>query len=108
MPNCFALTRKGETEPVVLQKLNEELCAMLGEPVHERFWTHSWYDIIGFKLAMGRSWDDIDHVLAEYVMHDIMDGRSDENVQYSADLLTISHYIQTNFTSDAWVEIGRR
>lgn len=56
MPNCFQLTRKNETNPINLQDLDKELC--------EYECSDSW---IGFKLAMGKSFQQIE----EYIKEDI-------------------------------------
>ena len=96
MPNCFQLTRVGETEPTVLTALDEEICRHLGVEVHPRFWVEGWYDTIGFQIAMGSRLGSEE--LRERVRDYPVRGRLPE----------ILEYLERNFTSDAWAEIGRR
>lgn len=61
MPNCFQLIRKSQPEagPVVLTEVDEELCRHFGVSIHPYCWYENWYDIIGFRLALGRSFAEI-------------------------------------------------
>lgn len=89
MPNCFRLWRDGK--PVPLNKIDEELCAAFGEPVHETRYFRSWFDIIGFGIAMGNALGSAE--LREAVpahQHDVLD------------------WLEKNFTSDAWYELKKR
>jgi len=93
MPNCFTLTRKSNPEagPVQLALIDEELCAHLGVEVHPQYWVHGWYNTIGLMLSVGKSWDE---------------GR--EIFKDSDVLLPIIDYLEANFITDAWAEVGRR
>lgn len=97
MPNCFRLTRKGEREPIALQKLDEELCGLLGESVHPKFWVIGWYAVIGFAIATGKKLGSTE--LREYVA---------DMPEETERLLKILDYLEENFTDEAWVEVGRR
>lgn len=88
MPNCFSLTRKGETEPTSLSAIDEELCALLGTPVHPTRYVEGWFDSIGFALACGRSWEQIKL---------FSDPREDN-------LRKIITHLETNYSVDAWAE----
>jgi len=92
MPNCFTLTRKGETEPTALITLDEELCRQLGTEPHPKYYVESWYDLFGFALACGIPLDDAR-------MDEMADG---------ANKRTILAYLRAHFTADCWAEIGRR
>lgn len=59
MPLCFDLTRKGETKPTALNKLDEEFCQLLAQPVHKTDYVFGWFDFIGFRLAEGKNYDEI-------------------------------------------------
>ena len=58
MPNCFQLFRKGaEATPrgkdaVLLSVVDEEICAAVGDPVHPRHYCRSWFDSIGWMIAV--------------------------------------------------------
>ena len=89
MPNCFNLTRKGEKEPANLFRVDEEICEYMGMPVDENKWCCSWYDTIGFSIAMGK---DVAWMRSEF---------ENENV------LKILDYLEAHYRFDSWAEIGR-
>ena len=97
MPNCFQLTRKGETTPTVLTKVDEHICQFLNVPCNDVAWVEGWYDVIGFRLAIGQSWDD----MRQYFIHEC---RSHD---FSIKMLRIINFLDDHYTSDCWVEIGR-
>jgi hypothetical protein len=97
VPNCFQLMRKDAPDkPVAFTKIDEELCELVGEPVHPKYWLCGWYDIIGFAIATGKALGsaELDERMKDYV---------DEPV-----LMQIYEHLKANYTSNAWVEIGRR
>jgi len=102
MPNCFNLTRKTDLDagPVALAKVDEELCARFQEPVHETKWFRDWYNIIGFSVAMGRT-------LPELIERYANPGEGDDKEWY-AELYQVAEWLDANFTTSAWAEIGRR
>ena len=89
MPNCFTLTRKGETEPASLSAIDEELCALLKRPIHPTRYVEGWYDSIGFALACGRSWEQIKELFSS---------------PWEDDLRKIIVYLETNYITNAWAE----
>lgn len=93
MPNCFSLTRKGETDATPLTQVDEELCKHLNAPCDPKFWVDGWYNMIGFRLAIGVPLDD------EKMTKACEDG--------GGHLPAILEYLRTNFTSDCWYEHGR-
>ena len=88
MPNCFTLTRKGETEPSKLSAIDDALCAHLGVAPDPKMYHAYWVDLEGFALAMGRDWT---------WMRANFEGRED-----------IIGWLEANYTPDAWAETGRR
>lgn len=42
MPNNFQLTKKGETVPSMLAKIDEDICMYLGKPVDPVEWYCDW------------------------------------------------------------------
>ena len=109
MPNCFSLTRKSNLEagPVVLQKVDEEMCAYFGQEVHPKYWYCGWYDAIGFSLAMGKNWQQIRVDLSIYVAEDILKKKWDL-MFWDRRRIEITNWLEENFTYDAWAEIGKR
>jgi hypothetical protein len=51
----FQLTRIGEREPAILQTIDRAICQNLELPFDAVHWVGGWYDIIGFRLAMGKT-----------------------------------------------------
>jgi hypothetical protein len=53
MPNCFQLIDRTTGEAESLNKIDEQICELLGRPVHSRDYVENWFDTIGFEIAMG-------------------------------------------------------
>jgi len=93
MPNCFQLTKKGTASPSALSQVDEELCAVVGEPVHATRWLYSWYDIIGLLIALG---NQIGTPELRQKTLEIYDVERHEKINKILD------YLETNYVSDAW------
>ena len=98
MPNCFSLTKKGQATPSLLSDIDEELCALLGKPVHPKRYVIGWVGSIGFALACGKDWAWIREIFQSY-------SDAGENLTEEHEVLD---YLETNYTPDAWAEIGGR
>jgi hypothetical protein len=84
MPSCFALTKKGETKPAILQEVDKELCEFLGVPVDADRWVGDWYNCIGLGLAIGHDWDKLRGFFPTH--KDIID------------------YLELHYNTDSWKE----
>ena len=105
MPNCFQLTRKSELDkgPVKLDQIDQEMCDHFKEPCDPKKWYCWWYDIIGFKLAMGKTFDQIkDDLKSER-------DKAEENdiKQVNQKWLDITEWLDENFTSNAWYQVHK-
>lgn len=89
MPNCFTLTRKSDLEsgPVAFAKIDDEMCGAFGITPDPKKYYCQWYDIVGFGLAVGKSFSDL-----REIWHD------------QPKYLQIVDWLDENFTSDAWCE----
>ena len=85
MPNCYTLTKKGETEPCCRLKIDEELCTLLGEVPDPKYWVAGWDFNIGFALACGKTFPEIR-----------------ERVKEDERLLKIVNHLERNYTPNAW------
>lgn len=98
MPNCFQLFRKGSTEPAKLSTVDEEICQLLGIAVHTTLYCEGWFDYIGFAYACGKD--------NSYLRADLQEHYEPES-EWFPNMLRIVDYLEANYTSDCWVEIGR-
>ena len=99
MPACFQLIPKGSSEPLLLWAVDAQLCWHFKAPVDDRRWYEDWYNVIGFKLACGKSFEQVRRELPDWAPDD---------PAYVKTLTEICDYLSTNFQSDSWTEIGRR
>ena len=102
MPACFQLFRKTAPEDgaVKLSQIDDEICAHFGvtpHPVNYHAW---WYDIIGFRLAMGKDWNNIREDLRER-----QDQANEPDLkEHYNHLLDITDWLEANFTADSWYQ----
>lgn len=96
MPQCFQLTRKGESQPASLIRVDEEICKLLNQPVHAQLYCFGWFDSIGFPIACGKSYEEIRRTF-------IADGLD----QTFPEIITILGYLEENYTPNAWYEPKR-
>jgi hypothetical protein len=87
MPNCFTLQRKSDPSTNVrFADIDDELRTAFSQPPNASAYLWHWYDIIGLRLALGHSFDRIITELED------------------PDLRNVAIYLNTHFTSNAWVE----
>lgn len=101
MPVCFNLTRKSDIAagPVKLNTIDEEMCKHFGAPVDEVKYHCGWFDSIGFRLATGKTWEDIRKEFRNYV-----EEKSDYTLLYKH-LIEIVDWLEDNFVTDSWYEL---
>jgi hypothetical protein len=99
MPNCFVLRKKGSEKNEMLADVDVELCGVLNVPVHAKFWVRSWYDTIGLLIALGNQLGSTE--LRKKALDIYEEGEPRE------DITKILDYLETNYTSDAWYQVGR-
>lgn len=135
MPNCFCLYRKDsdpKSEPLPLNLVDEEICKALGVAVHPKRWVEGWYDSIGWMIAVfGMDFPAIRRALTlpcesdgpsktnpdEFDHCKVHDGGIRRGTPYREcsrswpdrpELLPILDFMEANYRTSAWVEIGRR
>lgn len=103
MPNCFSLTKKGENAPTPLVKIDEEICEHFQAEVHPTKYHASWFDIIGWHLAMGRDFPTIKEKLkSEFLLREDEGDKAFYSRQYE-----IADFLERHYVSDSWVQIGK-
>ena len=90
MPQCFQLLRDGKAVP--LSSIDEEMCRHFDVTPDPVRYFSLWYDVIGYQLATGNSWDEIRKLLEkDYADLPI--------------LVQISDWLQANFEVRSWYEL---
>lgn len=92
MPNCFELTRIGDTKASSLAHIDDCICQHFEVASDPELYHHGWYDFIGFLLAVGRSWDDI------------ADACTHKATPWATHMRAIVHYLRQHYTAEAWWE----
>jgi len=101
MPVCFQLFDKEKNEATSFSKIDKELCSFLGAPVDPVRYVLGWYDSIGFRLACGKSFEQIKAEFAGYV------AEAGTNVNFYKNLLRVVEWLETRYSPNSWREIGR-
>jgi hypothetical protein len=86
MPNCFQLTRKGETEPTKLTVIDDFICNKLNEEPDPERWCRHWMDTLGLGFALGRTFDELRKAFAD------------------TDLIEVIDILEEHFLVNAWVQ----
>lgn len=102
MPNCFTLTRKGESKPASLQHIDNEMRIEFGEEPDEDRWLWGWYDTIGYGLALGRDWAQLRERFAEDP------AESERTNMFRRRMLAVIDWLEANYIPNAWAEVGKR
>jgi hypothetical protein len=94
MPNCFQLIRKTDPQagPVSLNLIDREVCDYMGVECRPARYAYGWFDTIGFQIASGKSFDDIDQILCE------------PGCVVVDQLREINQWLAYHFTAHRWVE----
>lgn len=102
MPVCFQLYPKGGDKPVVLQRLDDEMRQHFGVEPDPEHWLGHWFDTIGFRLAIGKSFAEIREQFQGYVREEEAKGNPQHGVEFYTDLLKILDYIEERYTTTSF------
>lgn len=98
MPNCFTLTRKGESKPANLQEIDDEMRQAFGEEPDADRWLWGWYDTIGYGLALGLDWAQLRKQFAEDP------DESERTNMLRRRRLAVIYWLETRYIPNAWAE----
>ena len=98
MPDCFSLTRKGESEPASLTEIDDLLRIEFGEEPDEKRWLWGWYDTIGYGLALGRDWTQLRKQYAEDP------DESERTNMLRRRRLAIINWLDEHYVPNSWAE----
>ena len=105
MPACFQLWKKGENSPSSFQDIDVEICNLFGEEVDPIKYILGWYDAIGFRIAMGKSFEEIRQEYIENIRK-VGDFDIRNNIWYYCQLLQIVNFLEKNYSPNAWFSRG--
>lgn len=89
MPSCFQLINKETGEAEKFSKIDDKICAYFGVKPDPKKYVYLWYDIIGFNLATGKSFEE---------------QREMEWLKNDPELMQIIDFLDENYTSNNWYE----
>lgn len=87
MPSCFSLTPKGESEPRILQEVDDKMWVDFGGVPDPDKWFRNWYNWLGLALACGRTFEDIAETFSD------MPGD-----------IEVIKYIEEHYTVNSWYQ----
>lgn len=99
MPNCFALSRKGESNYSTLNEIDSELCQNLDLPWSPRVYTCGWYDDIGFALACGKTLPELVDIIRDHAHKPNNKYRTHELIMWR-----VAAYLNEHFDAHCWAE----
>ena len=87
MPSCFTLTEIGKSEPSVINDIDKDLWDHFngGEPKGNEKYYRNWYNTIGIRLAMGKTFAEIKEV-------------------YKDNDISVIEYLESKYVPNAWRE----
>lgn len=105
MPVRFALTPRIDPAngPMALQHIDDGIAEYLGVPSDPEHWCFGWYDVIGFRLALGQTWQQIDAHLFDNLRRSFQSDNP-AYLQSAARRVLISRFLQDNYLTGSWWE----
>ena len=104
MPVCFTLARKESPERhLPLSTVDEELCKHLDVPIDAINYHYDWYDSIGLRLAVGKTFPEIEQEYLKYQE----EAKETKALEYYNHMLKIINFLSNNFVSNNWREFGK-
>jgi len=99
MADCFEIINPKTNEPVPLNQIDEEICNLIGAPVHERRYGGSgenawnWFDSIGWDMSQRRSYAEMREKYTKEI---------DFYGEYLIRIIKIINYLEENYTFRAF------
>ena len=82
MPNHFQLIPKNSNEPEKFSTIDDIMCTHFGVNSNDVEYYFDWYNVLGFALAMGLTFDELRNEFPEF--------------------LEIINYLDSNYTVKTW------
>lgn len=103
MPACFQLydKKKPGEGPVVLNRIDERMCEHFEQPCDPVKYLNGWFDSIGFRIAIGKTWAQIKEEFEKYVEEEKARGDEDQASWYE-NLLLILSWLEENYETNSF------
>ena len=98
----FTLTPRIDPEhgPMTLQDIDAGIADYLGVPCDDNKWCCYWYDMIGFRLACGWSFERINAALIDDIRKELQGDK--HSLQFYGQLLVINKFLSDNYYDASW------
>ena len=93
MAAYFQLLDKQTGEPTPFNLVDAELCEHFQQPIDPNLYLASWYDSIGFRAALGKTWEEI---ICEF------ETLIEQGEEWAKAQLSIAQYLQTKYNLNNW------
>lgn len=90
MPNCFQLINKETGEAEKFSHIDDKIRETFEVKPDPAKYIFSWYDIIGFNLASGKTFQD---------------QREMEWISKDKELMQVIDFLDENYTSNSWYSV---
>ena len=100
MPACFQLFPKESDKASLLQDIDNDLRKAFGAESDPENYYKNWFDIIGFRLAIGLTFDQI---LIEFAKDVTQPLKSYDN--HTIELIRITNWLAEHYSPQAWREV---
>ena len=92
--------------PMSLSAIDNGIREFLGLEPDDEHYAYSWYDTIGFMLALGATWQQVDNHLLAWVGKANLQASGLRHAAGRAALsnLAISQWLQQNYIVDSWYQ----
>lgn len=100
----FLSRESGKAE--AFQAIDEKLCAARGAKVDPKQWYLNWYNSIGFRAALGKSFREIEkEVEDEFVKYSEVEPDpefAEYDLKHTVEMIEIIRWLDRNYTTSAW------
>lgn len=84
-------------------KIDEVMCLHFDVPVNDNEYLCNWYNSIGFRVATGKSLNEICQEFITGIGEETKRGNENNAIGY-ANLLRIAQWLKLHYTTDSWYQ----
>jgi hypothetical protein len=106
MAGYFQLINLVTGEADSFNHIDELMCAAFDEQVDPDKYLIDWYNCIGFRVAMGKTLDEVRTVFIGYIVEAI--GKNDKNqITYYTNMIGLLNWLTNHYTTNSWYTVGK-